>query len=230
MPAENSNTAQRLVQASEARFLAVLGYMKSPEHNIIAHLLSRNGLHSELLKRSLPVFQSLARHDNLGNHDIRLLWNISEFRAGLENHTTGNSSAESGRRHVQLHESVTSTVFDLLKGLISSSDDWTLKGREILSYLSEFFSQIKDLNCWKSSSLELVQSILFKSIDSITRYILFGDGERRADIPRALDVLWHLSLSSHCKNVADKSFKLTNVIKHIMVLARKIPREEATGT
>ena len=181
--------------------------MKSPEHNIIAHLLSRNGLHSELLKRSLPVFQLLARHDNLGNHDIRLLWNISEFRAGLENHTTGNSSAESGRRHVQLHESVTSTVFDLLKGLISSSDDWTLKGREILSYLSEFFSQIKDLNCWKSSSLELVQSILFKSIDSITRYILFGDGERRADIPRALDVLWHLSLSSHCKNVADKSFK-----------------------
>lgn len=54
----------------------------------------------------------------------------------------------------------TFVVFDLLKGMVSSSEDWTPKGEEILSCLSELFSQIEDHNYWEAARNSWMESTL----------------------------------------------------------------------
>ena len=67
----HQSLAYSLFLRSKRRIFTILDYLASFRYPVIAHSLSPKGIHSEILKRTLPLLEFLARHTILKNEQIK---------------------------------------------------------------------------------------------------------------------------------------------------------------
>lgn len=199
----------QILQSSEQRLIAVLDLLKT-KFNILGHLFSPHGLHSEILKRSLPLLEILAQNKKINKDDIKLMWDVTGFSTSM---TLVNS-------HV--HVSVSSAVFELMLGLLNTN--WISLGSDIVSYFGVLFQEVIDHRRWTRQSLYLVELVALRSIDLILYETLSNNITDEIRIPAGTDLLWRLSQvenndinSSLSMEAFDTAFgSLLRIFEHLM--------------
>ncbi len=207
---DNRGTSSfQILQSSEQRLIAVLNLLKT-KFNILGHVFSPHGLHSEILKRSLPLLEIFAQNKKINKDDIKLMWDVTGFSTSK---TLVNS-------HV--HISVSSAVFELMLGLINTN--WISLGSDILSYFGGLFQEVIDHRRWTRQSLYLVELVASRSIDLILCEKLSNKIADEIRIPAGIDLLWRLSQvenndvnSSFSMEAFDTAFgSLLRIFEHLM--------------
>jgi len=160
-----------------------------------------------------------ARYRLLQKNDIKLMWDAVGFGScsSIIDNSENNDNSGKKSNSVQ-HESVTSAVFDLILGLVNTSNSWYLLGVEIFSYLANLFSKVRDCNWWTTQSLGIVESVVHRSIDLIIGNILLGMETDEQVVPAGMDVLWSLAQDNNGrKKISTDAFPLLmQVIERVL--------------
>lgn len=169
----------QFVQAAEYRLFRVLDMLKT-ECNILSHLFTSDGLHTELLKRCLPLIEIFVTNKRLRQEDLKMIWDVTGFSSG-ENTV-----------NLHVHGSLSSAVFDLILALLDNH--WMSLGRQLVFYLGGLCLEVRD-DQWTRQSLYLVEAVVQRSLDLINYESLSSQEQHHLTKknPVGIDVLWKLA-------------------------------------
>ena len=196
--AQNSKRGEvmeQIIAQSKERFMNILKVVKSPDNNFLKHLFT-SGLHSELLKRTLPLLQLFARHGCIEKDDIQLLWNASGMKEGARD---------------RQHGSVTSAVLDLMVGLLNAKDCWKESNSEVFAFLSELVSSVETKTCWTPQILSLLDAVVRRSID-----LMILGNSHDIIVPAGFDILWRLSDGHFGENAVNEKDISNRAFRHLL--------------